>query len=98
MHEQKTISNQSHTLSARYILEGKDAKGKPTKIFIENNGTTVNGKMETHPLILTDNPDLQWLETMDFVGEIAPAGMNTISINFRQVIPASKKESEQSKK
>lgn len=33
-----------HTLSARYMLEGKDYKGNSCKIFIENNGNIDNKK------------------------------------------------------
>lgn len=62
-------------LSARYILEGIDSEGENCRIFIENNGTDINGEIQTTPMILTDSKALAWLETaeltgrLDFVGE-----------------------------
>ncbi|MBE5803495.1 MAG: DUF3237 domain-containing protein [Clostridiales bacterium] len=58
-------------LSARYMLEGTDAEGNPTRIFIENNGVWgENGQCVTHPLIRTDNPRLAWLEEAVLTGGI----------------------------
>ena len=41
-----------HTLSARYMLEGKDYTGESCKIFIENNGNS-NEKLKIIHLRLT---------------------------------------------
>ncbi|MBR2719355.1 MAG: DUF3237 domain-containing protein [Clostridia bacterium] len=58
-------------LSARYMLEGLDDKGTPTKLFIENNGKwNSDGSCTTHPIIRTDNPRLAWLEEADLTGGI----------------------------
>src|SRR5690554_4516271 len=47
-----------HTLSARYILEGKDFNGDDCKIYIENNGYAVknpnNVLFRTYPKIITN--------------------------------------------
>lgn len=67
------------TLSARYILEGTDAKGEPCKIFIENNAV-ISGKpgpLQTTPKIITDSSELAWLETAQLGGEVeeTPEGL-----------------------
>lgn len=59
------------TLSARYILQGKDFEGNDCRIFIENNGVSEGGNFTTTPKILTDSEALKSLETMDLVGSIA---------------------------
>ncbi|MCR5100160.1 MAG: DUF3237 family protein [Butyrivibrio sp.] len=60
------------TLSARYVLEGKDNAGKDCQIFIENNGTTdEDGKVkETIPKIVTDSETLSFLQTAQLRGTI----------------------------
>lgn len=69
---QKIIKNSHPLLSARYILSGKDKKGIPTNIFIENNGTFDDSANEllTTPFIVTDNNNLKWLEEKQLVGKI----------------------------
>ena len=62
-----------HTLSARYMLEGKDYTGKNCKIFIENNGN-INGKFKnvsfrTYPKIITDSKALEFLNYDLLVGD-----------------------------
>ncbi len=57
-------------LSARYILEGKDIAQNPCRIFIENNGTENNGIVITTPVIITDSPELQWLENAVLKGRV----------------------------
>lgn len=62
-----------HTLSARYILEGKDYTGESCKIFIENNGN-LNKKYKdilfrTYPKIITDSKALEFLNNDILVGE-----------------------------
>lgn len=57
---QKTFISGTKTLSARYVLEGKDYTGRECRIFIENEG--LEGKVY-HPLIVTDSKALaEWEE------------------------------------
>ncbi len=63
-------TQRSGSISARYILDGKDADGTPTKIFIDNS--QVNGVLK--PYVLTDNPKLRWLENTDWEARIAMGG------------------------
>lgn len=58
------------TLSARYIMEGTDAKGNSCKIYVENNGIDSNG-MVTEPIIITDCPDYAWIETAPLHGTVS---------------------------
>lgn len=58
------------TLSARYILEGTDAKGNPCRIYVENNGIDNNG-MVTEPIIITDCPDYAWIEEAPLHGTVS---------------------------
>lgn len=65
---QKFENGKSGTLSARYILKGKDKNGKETSIFIENNGIfNQDGSITTSPIIVTDNEELRPL----FAGKIS---------------------------
>ena len=71
---QKEFEGEARTLSARYILEGIDAEGKPCKIFIENNATLNGREAEyTTPRILTDSRALAFLEVTELRGTITPA-------------------------
>ena len=63
-------TQRSGSISARYIIQGTDAEGTPTKIFIDN--TQVNGVLK--PYVLTDNPNLRWLENTDWEARIAMGG------------------------
>ena len=66
------------TLSARYMIEGLDCKGNACKVFIENNAVLGN---DTVPTIVTDSPELKWLETARLHGKIADTeGQLTIII------------------
>ena len=56
------------TLSARYMIKGKDFKGNPCKIFIENNAEI--GKPYTSPTIVTDSPALDFLNHAKLWGKI----------------------------
>ncbi len=67
---QVQYNNAAKKLSARYILEGKDMSGNPCRIFIENNGTDNNGVIITTPVIITDSPELQWLENAVLKGTV----------------------------
>ena len=68
---QKQPTDGERSLSARYILEGKDVNGEDCRIFIENNGTfQKDGSIMTKPLIYTDSKALKWMETADLKGTI----------------------------
>lgn len=68
--------NGKMTLSARYILKGKDYTGKECGIFIENNAEMRNDDAGvpfiTHPVILTDSENLTWMETGKITGKLIP--------------------------
>lgn len=49
----------SFSLSARYMLEGTDRAGKSCRIFIENNGSSLEN---CRPKIHTDSEELAFLE------------------------------------
>ena len=70
---------QVETLSARYILSGTDAKGRPCRIYVENNGIDNNG-MVTEPIIITDCPDYAWIETAPLHGTVSWTPQLTIHI------------------
>ena len=68
---QKYLSGQPGMLSARYMLRGTDDEGKETILFIENNARlNSDGRWQTVPWIMTDNPRLQWLSQLQMKGEI----------------------------
>ena len=59
------------TLSARYMLEGKDLEGRDCRIFIENNGVIREGEeIMTVPSVITDSPSLAYLEDADLYGTV----------------------------
>jgi len=59
------------TLSARYILEGKDKQGNPAKIFIENNGVVdKDGNVTTNPVVFTDNEGIKSVLSQKFIGKV----------------------------
>ena len=66
----------SHTLSARYMLEGKDFTGAPCKVFIENNGNifkkTEHALFRTHPRMITNSKALAFLAQTPLIGEGIP--------------------------
>ena len=66
--------DQVQSLSARYILVGKDSKGNDCKIFVENNGIDDNG-MVTEPVIITDNPEWEWIESAPLHGTVSWGSM-----------------------
>ena len=55
------------SLSARYMLEGTDSSGKPCRLFIENNGTSLNNCV---PKIYTDSDELAFLETANLTADV----------------------------
>ena len=75
--------DKSGTLSARYIVDGKDCEGTACRLFIENNGILKDDGIVTTPKILTDSPVLKWMETAVLSGYIdEPDGQLTIHINL----------------
>jgi len=56
------FKDQYQTLSARYILQGKDEEGRDTRIYVENDGVDHNDVMTTEPFIVSDNPKWAWIE------------------------------------
>lgn len=68
-------------LSARYMLAGTDADGRPCRLFIENNAVSRQGtETVTHPRVVTDSPALRWLETASLTGRILPGEKGSIVI------------------
>ncbi len=57
------------SLSARYMLSGKDACGKDCRIYIENEGEA--GKSTTSPRIVTSSEALSWLGGADLEGTLS---------------------------
>lgn len=53
------ITPNNFSLSARYMLEGIDRSGKKCRLFIENNGTSLDNCV---PRIYTDSAELAFLE------------------------------------
>jgi hypothetical protein len=76
-------TQRSGAISARYILQGTDADGAPTKIFIDNS--QVNGVLK--PYVLTDNPKLRWLENTDWEARIAMGGFGGFGGGFGGGMP-----------
>ena len=78
----QTIVNGKTALSARYMLEGRDAEGNPCRIFIENQG---NWEAGFHPVIVTDSPLLREWEASELSATVegAPGGV-TVKI-FRMI-------------
>lgn len=55
------------SLSARYMLEGTDRCGKNCRLFIENNGTSLDNCI---PTIHTDSEELAFLESAKLTAEV----------------------------
>lgn len=74
----------SVSLSARYIIEGKDCSGAAARLFIQNEGIQRNGEeLITTPVILTDSTELAWLERTACEGRIDSIG-NGIRITIKK--------------
>ncbi len=78
-----------HTLSARYMLEGKDNEGESCKIYIENNGN-INNRLQgllfrTYPKIITNSKALDFLNHDVFVGEGYPAEGGVKIVIYRAI-------------
>ena len=68
---QQIDKEENGVLSARYILEGRDGRGKRCRLFIENNGEVIRGEIQkTRPRIITDSENLKWLEHASLYGTI----------------------------
>ena len=72
----KTIANGVDTqitsadgfsLSARYMLEGTDRNGNKCRLFIENNGTSLDNCV---PKIYSDSEELAFLENADLTASV----------------------------
>ncbi len=55
------------TLSARYMLEGTDRSGEKCRLFIENNGTSLDN---CTPKIYTDSKELAFLESARLTADV----------------------------
>ena len=66
---QKITPDGKCMLSARYVLEGKDAFGNACRVFIENESRE-DGSIR--PQITTDSPALGFLESETMYSEISP--------------------------
>ena len=62
------------TMSARYMLEGTDCEGQKCRVFIENNGTSLQ---DCKPVIYTDSKALAFLmdSKLTALGEIIDDGV-----------------------
>ena len=67
---QKIEGNQLISLSARYMLAGKDYTGKECKIFIENNGSSLDNCV---PAIVTDSEALAFWQRANLVSRVTPS-------------------------
>ncbi|WP_054939480.1 DUF3237 family protein [Paenibacillus ihuae] len=65
-----------HSLSARYMLQGKDFTGEECQIYIENNGDARNkwkdALFRTHPKMITNSRALSFLNDDVYVAEGLP--------------------------
>lgn len=66
---QKIEKDQLVSLSARYMLEGRDHTGKECKIFIENNGSSLDHCI---PTLVTDSEALASWQQADLVAKVTP--------------------------
>ena len=62
-----------HTLSARYMLKGKDYLGQDCMLYIENNGHIYEPSdkfiFRTYPTIITNSQALKYIEQQILVAE-----------------------------
>lgn len=71
------------TLSARYILEGRDKNQRLFRIFVENNGICQEGEtLKTCPVIYTDAEELRWIEQEKLSGTVEGSGENKVQIRI----------------
>lgn len=71
---QQQISGSDLSLSARYMLSGRDFKNQSCRLFIENSGTLQEGDpiINATPKIITDSDNLKWLESSLLSSQIIP--------------------------
>ena len=67
---QRIEKDQLVSLSARYMLEGRDYTGKECKIFIENNGSSLDNCI---PTLVTDSVALAAWQQAELVSKVTPA-------------------------
>ena len=60
-------ANGVFSLSARYMLEGTDLSGNRCRVFIENNGTSLD---DCRPRIFTDSSELAFLESAELTAKV----------------------------
>jgi hypothetical protein len=88
---------QRRTLSARYMLDGTDARGQKCKIFIENNGIADNSGSisNTTPKIITDCKSLEYLEDANLSGTLEMRGMGVFIRVFDEGTPKQSNNNQQ---
>lgn len=71
-------------LSARYLLEGRDASGRSCSLLIQNEAREDADNMPrdliTKPQIITDSEQLAWLEEASLFGKIENVGKDELEI------------------
>ncbi|BBF43655.1 hypothetical protein lbkm_2343 [Lachnospiraceae bacterium KM106-2] len=61
------------TLSARYVMKGRDFSNQECEMFIENDGIiSSDGSIQTTPRIITNSKSLKWMEEETLTGDIIP--------------------------
>lgn len=84
---QVEYKGEKRSLSARYILEG-EKNGNTYRIFVENNGFIIDGNINTNPKVITDCPELKYLERASLCGTVEGAeGGVTVRIFDSQTGP-----------
>lgn len=68
-------ANGGFSLSARYMLEGTDLSGNRCRVFIENNGTSLD---DCRPRIFTDSSELAFLESAELTAKVECVGNGVV--------------------
>ena len=63
----QVTANGGFSLSARYMLEGTDRSGNRCRVFIENNGTSLDN---CKPKIITDSEELSFLQDAELTAKV----------------------------
>lgn len=74
---QKVIKS-NYSLSARYLLEGVDCDEKPCRVFIENNGDSMDNCV---PIIITDSEALRDWNTATLRSTVTP-GIGCVTVKI----------------
>ncbi len=78
---QKTdLASGECTLSARYMLEGRDSGGNSCRIFIENS---LHDEEGWHPKLVTDSPLLAEWERIPLTASVEGAGEGVVVRVYR---------------